>query len=70
MLRQHRIETVAQLLAATDRSLSNAANLGAEVAAEVRRYLLDCYGPLVIDGLALKDNAISRTFLVQTGIEG
>lgn len=70
MLRQNRIETVAQLVAATDRSLSNAANLSAEASDEIRRYLLDCYGPLVSDGLALKDKAISKTFLLQTGIKG
>lgn len=70
MLRQHGIETIAQFFGATDRSLCNAANLKAELIGEIRQYLQTRFGPLVIDGLELKDQAISRTFLLQTGIKG
>lgn len=70
MLRKHRIETVTQLLGATDRTLSKAANLCSVAVAEIRQHLLESYGPTVYDGLTLKDSAIIRTFLLQTGIKG
>lgn len=70
MLHQNRIETVVQLLSASDRSLGKAANLDAQTVTEIRQYLLENYGPMITSGLAFKDKAISRTFLLQTGIEG
>lgn len=70
MLHTHEIKTVAHLALATNRMLSTVANLSADVATEIRQYLLAEYGPLITDGLALKDIATSRTFLLQTGIQG